>query len=182
MVAVATGSMGPVRTGRRPVGPCRRERLTGELPERGQLDPGLAHADAHGDGALWRGLCALPRRQRAVLVLRYYEHREDAGIATLLGISRGTVRSQAALGLEKLRASGGLRRGPRHRRRRGGDPAGRPAAATAARRAARRAHLVRDRAGLRPRKLAGAGLAQGDPPVARHPARRRAVPGARDPG
>lgn len=85
----------------------RRERLTGELPERGQLDPGLAHADAHADGALWRALCTLPRRQRAVLVLRYYEHREDAEIATLLGISRGTVRSQAARGLEKLRASWG---------------------------------------------------------------------------
>jgi hypothetical protein len=36
--------------------------------------------------------------------LRYYEHRSDEEIATELGISRGTVRSQAARGLDKLRA------------------------------------------------------------------------------
>jgi RNA polymerase sigma factor (sigma-70 family) len=38
-----------------------------------------------------------------VLVLRYYEQLGDEEIAALLGISRGTVRSQAARGLARLR-------------------------------------------------------------------------------
>jgi DNA-directed RNA polymerase specialized sigma24 family protein len=41
-----------------------------------------------------------------VLVLRYYERLSDADIAHTLGVTRGTVRSQAARGLDKLRASG----------------------------------------------------------------------------
>ncbi|MBF9130896.1 SigE family RNA polymerase sigma factor [Plantactinospora sp. S1510] len=81
----------------------RHERLVDEIPEREHLDPGFARAD--GDGGLWRALAGLPRRQRTVLVLRYYEHRDDEEIARLLGISRGTVRSQAARGLDKLRAA-----------------------------------------------------------------------------
>jgi RNA polymerase sigma-70 factor (sigma-E family) len=81
----------------------RRERLVGEVPDRGYADPGLLGAE--GDNGLWRALATLPRRQRAVLVLRYYEHRTDEEIAALLGIARGTVRSQAARGLDKLRAT-----------------------------------------------------------------------------
>jgi RNA polymerase sigma factor (sigma-70 family) len=56
------------------------------------------------DPRLWRSLAALPRRQRAVLVLRYYEDLSDEQIAKMLDISRGTVRSQAARALDKLRA------------------------------------------------------------------------------
>lgn len=81
----------------------RRERLAANVPEREHIDPGFAHVD--GDGGLWLALAALPRRQRAVLVLRYYEQRTDEEIAERLGISRGTVRSQASRGLDKLRAS-----------------------------------------------------------------------------
>jgi RNA polymerase sigma-70 factor (sigma-E family) len=81
----------------------RRERLVGVPPDGGYADAGLARVE--GDGGLWQALGALPRRQRAVLVLRYYEHHTDEEIATLLGISRGTVRSQAARALDKLRAS-----------------------------------------------------------------------------
>jgi RNA polymerase sigma factor (sigma-70 family) len=36
-------------------------------------------------------------------MLRYYEQLSDEEIARLLGVSRGTVRSQAARGLDKLR-------------------------------------------------------------------------------
>lgn len=53
-----------------------------------------------------RGHTALPSlgpRQRAVLVLRYYEDRADSEIAELLGCSRGTVRSQAHRALVRLR-------------------------------------------------------------------------------
>ncbi|MFK3982726.1 SigE family RNA polymerase sigma factor [Micromonospora sp. NPDC050397] len=81
----------------------RRERLSGDVPEQAHTEAGFAHAD--GDGGLWQALARLPRRQRAVLVLRYYEHRTDEEIAEHLGITQGTVRSQAFRGLGKLRAS-----------------------------------------------------------------------------
>ncbi|ACY96570.1 SigE family RNA polymerase sigma factor [Thermomonospora curvata] len=80
----------------------RRERPVGELPEAGYIERGLERAEH--DPRLWDLLTALPRRQRAVLVLRYYEDMSDEEIAATLGISRGTVRSQAARALDKLRA------------------------------------------------------------------------------
>lgn len=80
----------------------RRERLTGEPPERGYTEQRFEAA--HGDSGLWQALATLPRRQRAVLVLRYYEGLSDSEIAERLGISTGTVRSQASRALGKLRA------------------------------------------------------------------------------
>jgi RNA polymerase sigma-70 factor (sigma-E family) len=80
----------------------RRERLVDDMPEPEYVESGLEEAEK--DPRLWDALAALPRRQRAVLVLRYYEDLADAEIASLLGISRGTVRSQAARALDKLRA------------------------------------------------------------------------------
>ena len=53
--------------------------------------------------ALLRELSKLPRRQRAVLVLRYYEGRQDTEIAELLGCSPGTVRGYASRALAALR-------------------------------------------------------------------------------
>ena len=52
---------------------------------------------------MWRALAVLPPRQRAVLVLRYYEGLSEAEIAATLGCARGTVKSQAAKGLGRLR-------------------------------------------------------------------------------
>ncbi|MET9247659.1 SigE family RNA polymerase sigma factor [Nonomuraea sp. NPDC003709] len=74
----------------------RREDLVATVPERGELD-------RYGDADLWAELQELPRKQRAVLVLRYYEDLSDIEIAEILGVSRGTVRSQAARALDKLR-------------------------------------------------------------------------------
>ena len=53
--------------------------------------------------AMWQALSGLPPRQRAVLVLRYYEDLSESDIADVLGCSRGTVKSQAAKGLLHLR-------------------------------------------------------------------------------
>jgi RNA polymerase sigma-70 factor (sigma-E family) len=53
---------------------------------------------------LMRALAALPKRQRAVLVLRYYSDLSEPEIADILGCSLGTVKSQASRGLARLRA------------------------------------------------------------------------------
>jgi RNA polymerase sigma-70 factor (sigma-E family) len=74
----------------------RREWLVDRVPEGSYADP-----DIDGLSGLWQALATLPRRQRAVLVLRYYEHCPDEEIAAVLG----TVRSTALRGLEKLRAA-----------------------------------------------------------------------------
>lgn len=53
--------------------------------------------------AMLRLLRRLPGRQRVVLVLRHYERMDDEEIARLLGVSTGTVRSNAFRGLARLR-------------------------------------------------------------------------------
>ncbi|WP_327085036.1 SigE family RNA polymerase sigma factor [Nonomuraea sp. NBC_01738] len=78
----------------------RREHLAWDLPEIPLED--VLPSDA--DRSLWHALEGLPRKQRAVLVLRFYEQLSDAEIAETLGISRGTVRSHASHGLGKLRS------------------------------------------------------------------------------
>jgi RNA polymerase sigma-70 factor (sigma-E family) len=54
--------------------------------------------------ALLQGLAQLPARQRAVLVLRYWEQLSEAESAEMLGCSIGTVKSTASRGLVRLRA------------------------------------------------------------------------------
>ena len=55
------------------------------------------------DDQLWQLLATLPARQRAVLVLRYYEDMSEEQIAATLGCAPGTVKSQASRGLATLR-------------------------------------------------------------------------------
>jgi len=80
----------------------RRERLVGDPPE-------ASYEDAPVDRVLWDVLARLPRRQRTVLVLRYYEDLSEAEIARVLGIAPGTVKSQASKGIAALRAALGSR-------------------------------------------------------------------------
>jgi RNA polymerase sigma-70 factor (sigma-E family) len=80
----------------------RRERLTVEPPERGQVDAGIEEIDNRL--GLWRLVADLPPRQRTVLVLRYHDGLADSTIAEMLGISPATVRSQAMRALARLRA------------------------------------------------------------------------------
>ena len=52
---------------------------------------------------VWRELLALPPRQRAALVLRFYEDLSEAQTAELMGCAVGTVKSQVSQGLKRLR-------------------------------------------------------------------------------
>jgi len=83
--------------------PWRREEATADPPDRPHFDrdPG-AWADR---AALSELLTALPPRQRAVVVLRFYCDLSVAETAEILGVSEGTVKSQSARGLELLRVA-----------------------------------------------------------------------------
>lgn len=62
------------------------------------------HAELVADtDDMWHRLATLPRKQRAVLVLRYYEQLSDDEIAGLLGCAQATVRSNASKALTTLR-------------------------------------------------------------------------------
>ena len=79
----------------------RREVATDVVPETGSV------VDSHDHGersALWEFVNTLPKRQRAVVVLRYYEDRNEAETAEILGISVGTVKSQTSRALASMRA------------------------------------------------------------------------------
>ena len=79
----------------------KRELSTDTLPDH------QAVTDRHDDGqrdALWEFVQTLPRRQRAVIVLRYYEDLSEAEIAETLGVSVGTVKSQASRALAAMRS------------------------------------------------------------------------------
>ena len=82
--------------------PWRREDVTDRPPDRAAE---VSFSGASDRAELAALLTALPRRQRAVVVLRFYCDLSVAETAGLLGVSEGTVKSQSARGLEILRAA-----------------------------------------------------------------------------
>jgi RNA polymerase sigma-70 factor (sigma-E family) len=79
------------------------ERPTDELPDPGSGGlPGPEGTVAERD-VVWRALQELPPRQRAALVLRFYEDLTEAQTAEAMGCAVGTVKSQVSSGLAKLR-------------------------------------------------------------------------------
>ncbi|MFS8096225.1 SigE family RNA polymerase sigma factor [Lentzea alba] len=72
-----------------------------------QHAPSVAdQTDAHAERDAMRArIAVLPRKQRAALVLRYYEDCTDAQIAEVLGCTESTVRSQLSRALQTLRAN-----------------------------------------------------------------------------
>ena len=82
--------------------PWRREQHTDRLPE---PEPAAVPLDERvaTRADLLAGLKTVPPKQRAVLVLRYFEGLDVAGVAEVLGCSEGNVKSQTARGLARLR-------------------------------------------------------------------------------
>ena len=83
----------------------RRRKSNGELPwdrlpEAGGESVEPAVLDRH---LFWPLVCALPPRQRAVIVLRYYEDLSEAQIADALGCAPGTVKSLSSAAIGTLR-------------------------------------------------------------------------------
>ncbi len=88
-----------------------RRRWTGEhpteqLPEPPPVRDAGDSAAQHAD--LIRALATLPRGQRAVIVLRYFEDLTEAQTADALGCSVGAVKTQTSRALAKLRTSSHL--------------------------------------------------------------------------
>jgi RNA polymerase sigma-70 factor (sigma-E family) len=80
----------------------RRETTTAELPEQTAPESPGSHSLE-----LWDLVQTLPRKQRAAVVLRYYEELSEAETAAVLGVSVGTVKSQTSRALATLRAQAG---------------------------------------------------------------------------
>lgn len=78
-----------------------RELVSGRVPESAGDD---ATNDVDSRDALIRALAALPRRQRAVVVLCFFEDMSHAQAAAVLGTTASTVRSQVTRAIAKLRA------------------------------------------------------------------------------
>ncbi len=78
----------------------RRESATDQVPEQPCTEARAGTADAD----LWTFVQSLPRKQRAAIVLRYYEELSEAETAEVLGVSVGTVKSQTSRALAALRA------------------------------------------------------------------------------
>ena len=82
----------------------RRRAWIGEQPWDQLPEPTGASAEIPvlDRSLIWPLVCALPDRQRAVIVLRYYEDLSEAQIAEALGCAAGTVKSQSSAAIAAL--------------------------------------------------------------------------------
>jgi len=78
-----------------------RERPMAELPDRAAADELGSTELRH---VIWRALSGLPAKQRAVVVLRYFDDLSEAQAARVLDCSVGTVKSQTSRALARLRS------------------------------------------------------------------------------
>lgn len=78
----------------------------GELPDEAHAHDEYAGSDRRT--AVQAALSRLPRRQRAIVVLRYHEDMTESQVAHALGISVGTVKSQTSKAFAKLRGDAAL--------------------------------------------------------------------------
>jgi RNA polymerase sigma-70 factor (sigma-E family) len=87
----------------------RTEQRDGVVPDSADpsADPVVSHERARLRAELLAALATLPPRQRAVLVLRFFESLSVAETAEALGCSDGTVKSQTARGLAAMKAAFG---------------------------------------------------------------------------
>lgn len=81
-----------------------RRKWNGEFPTEGAGDDQVHH-DHDIDVDLMAALGELPRGQRTVVVLRYFEGLTEREVAERMGISPGTVKSQCSRALHTLRQS-----------------------------------------------------------------------------
>ena len=82
------------------------EYATDQLPDQPFHDPAPGEFELRA--TVWNALSELPRRQRAVVVLRYYEDLSEQETAAVMGVSIGTVKSTASRALAKMREDGAL--------------------------------------------------------------------------
>lgn len=78
----------------------KRETVSDQVPD---WVPAHDEYDEGRSSALWDLVQTLPRKQRAAVVLRYYEELTEAETAEVLGVSVGTVKSQTSRALATLR-------------------------------------------------------------------------------
>ena len=94
--AVLNGSRSQLRSRRR----AREHRSAEAVPDQPSAE--VSAEDRAERDAVWAGVSALPRRQREVLVLRYYLDQSEAEIARTLSISVGSVKQHASRGIASL--------------------------------------------------------------------------------
>jgi RNA polymerase sigma-70 factor (sigma-E family) len=82
--------------------PWRREHAT--MPHSSTLDTAISADATPADSRLAQALQGLPKRTRAVLILRFWADLPVDQVAELLGCSPGTVKSSTSRGLAGLRA------------------------------------------------------------------------------
>lgn len=92
-----------------------RRRWNDETPSDSLPEPCPDPTDQDLRHDLWAALGRLPRGQRTVLVLRYFEDLTEVDAASVLGCSVGTVKSQTARALRRLRIDPGLLEGRQER-------------------------------------------------------------------